>query len=52
MTLAIIVNYLGHAMLRRHGETTYACQHCGEAYDSLYGPKDWCTAALGAAGRS
>lgn len=49
--LAIIVTVLGHAMRRRKGETTYVCEHCGEHYDSLNGPTDWCEAALGAAKR-
>lgn len=49
MPLAIVVSYLGHAMLRRQGETTYVCQHCGEHYGSFREPTEWCDAALGAA---
>lgn len=46
--LAIIVNYLGHAMLRRKGETTYVCENCGQQYASFREPTDWCEAGLGA----
>lgn len=46
-TMAIVVTRLGHALLRKHGETDYQCQHCWGTFNSWADVRDWCGAPIG-----